>query len=835
MDKIGYKSTGGFKFAVFLLEDDCAVSKKSGNQVSRISINIVHEITGGVVMFVVNYKLIGGGQTLITRCCRVALAGVGAVALPVVWAQGGMGETATTLDAVVVTANKRVENVQEVPKSVLVVTPETLSKSGVTTIRELGNVIPSISGALPPGRSAAPPIRGISSFSLSIGVPSQTGIVIDDVPQASYSSLFKELIDIERVEVLAGPQSTLSGRNASGGLINIVTRAPADMFAAELTMEQTSDRQQRFSAFITGPLSQTLAFSIAAFSNEWEGHLRSPTETNGNRPLHLNGWDTQGVRSKLRWQPNDLFNATLTLYTMESEQLLVGAFGSAHGAYFFVDPAAVHGFDPFRRTFSEMYPGMTLGKYNTWTESPRHGVYNFKDRGGSLHLEYELGGGSTLTSITSLIKTDMPRLDNFIGMRYGIGPDVTVPGPGYPFAHVDYTTENKTQELRLTSPGEQPFEYMLGLIYTDIDTTHPYQRLGIFPVNWVRAFDMQSAALFSRGTYHVSERDALIAGLRYQRDKMGYAWEFLPLQADATIPDTFVSGNSDYDFISTELSWRHDIADDINAYVTLARTQSGEVYDLEDNRGAMMPGGLQPLDSQKVRNIELGLKSQWWERRLTLNFNAFLAKYDNYHIQTAEVIDVTQAPFIKLFAIGKVQTHGIEFETRLRASENLNLSLNGAWVNAEIRDYPGAQCYPRQTLEQGCVNQLQVDNIAGNSMPGVPKFRVSGAASYFMPLDLLPFDLEFAASYRWQSKMEFDWRGSPDPNLQQRSYGVMNVSAILLDREGRYSVSLFVNNVLDRHFYTRVVDYTGWTAPAYWGQFARDSFRYSGVNVRFNF
>jgi len=762
----------------------------------------------------------------------LGVAGIGVV--PAALAQEMATAAAITLDAVVVTANKRVENVQDVPKSVLVVSPETLSKSGVSTITELGNAIPSISGAVPPGRSAAPPIRGISSFSLSIGVPSQTGIVIDDVPQASYSSLFKELVDIERVEVLAGPQSTLSGRNASGGLVNIVTRAPSDVFLAELLMEQTSDRQQRFSAFLTGPLSRTLAFSVAAFSNEWEGHLRSPSQSNGNRPLRLNGWDTQGVRSKLRWQMDERFNATLTLYAMESEQLLVGSFLSSAGAYFKVDPSAVHGFDALGRTFAQMYPGLALGKYNTWTESPRHGVYHFKDRGGSLHLEYELDGAAILTSITSLTKTGMPRLDNVFGMRYGEGPDVTVPGLNYPFAHVDYSTENKTQELRLTSPGNETFEYMAGAIYTDTDTTHPYQRLGIFPVNWVRSFDMKSAALFSRGTYHLGARDALIAGLRWQRDKMGYSWAFLPLQVDATVADMFVAGRSDYDFISTELSWRRELAADVNAYVTLARTQSGEVYDLEDNRGAMAPGGLQPLDSQKVRNLELGLKSQWWQRRLTLNLNAFVARYDNYHIQTTETISLTEAPLIKLFAIGEVETRGIEFETRLRARDDLNLSFNGAWVDAKIKDYPGAQCYPRQTLEQGCVNQLQVNNIAGNSMPGVAKLRLSGAVNYFVALERLPFDLELDASWRWQSKTGFDYRGSPDPDLVQGAYGVANVAASLHSRDGRWSVMFFVNNLLDQQFYTRIIDYTGWTAPAYWGAFARDSFRYSGVSVRFN-
>jgi len=765
------------------------------------------------------------GKTVATFALLISVS----FSLPQAFAQEAAD--AATLDAVVVTANKRVENVQDIPKSVMVVTPQTLSRSGVNTIRELGNAIPSISGAVPRERSSAPPIRGISSFAFSIAVQSQTGIVIDDISQPSFSSLFKELTDIERVEVLPGPQSTLSGRNASGGLINIVTRAPSDTFLAELSMEHTSDRQQRFNAFISGPLNDTLTFSVSAFSNEWEGHLRSWSETNGERPLRLDGWDTQGIRGKLRWQPTPGLSSTLTLYTVESTKLPPGSFTT--GTYFSVAPSATHVLDGLRRRFSEMYPGLAPEKYSTWVESPRHGFYHTKDRGGSLHIEYELDNGSALTSITSIARADMPRRDNFVGIRYGAGPDITVPGPGYPYVHASYETESKSQEFRLTSSGDQIFDYLVGFNYTDLDTWHPYQRLGVLPLNWLRTFEMQSAALFARGTYHLSKRDALITGVRYQRDKMAYGWDFLPARVDATVPDTVVTGDSSYDFISTELSWRRTLTDGVNLYATVSHSQTGEVYDTEDNRKALQPGGLQPLESQKVRNIELGLKSQWWDRRLTFNANAFLAKYDNYHVQTREILD--GAPIVQLFAIGKVETRGIEFESRLHASDHLNLNLNGAWIDAQIKDYPGAQCYPRQTVEEGCVNSIQVNNLAGNSMPNVPKFRLSGALSYFVPLEHMPFDLEFGTTYRWQSRTKFDYRGSPDPLLIQSGYGIMNVSATLLDREGRYSLSLFVNNLLDKQFYTNIVDDTLWTAPSYWGSFSRDSFRYSGVNLRIHF
>jgi len=740
---------------------------------------------------------------------------------------------ATTLDTVVVTANKRTENVQEVPKAVLVVAPDSLSKAGVSTIRELGNVVPSIAGTTLE-RTSAPPIRGISSFSISIGVQSQTGVVIDDVPQAAFSSLFKELADIERVEVLPGPQSTLSGRNASGGLVNIITREPSAHFSADIAMEHTSDRQQRLSAFMTGPISETLAFSVSAFSNEWEGHLRSLTETSGNRPLHLNGWDTQGARGKLRWQTNDRLSGTLTLYSMQSTMLPSSRVPG--GPYLHVDPDATWRLDPIRRrNVQDIFPGLVAEPWNRRVGSPRHAVYETRDHGGSLKLEYELSDGGALTSITSIARARLPRRENLLGVPFL--PGMLLPASADPYSYSDHDTTSKIQEFRLTSPDGRAFDYLLGLIYSDSDTWHPFERLDVAPLNARRAFALQSGALFARGTWHLGARDALTVGLRYQHDDMSYRYGILPNVAGADVFTAYAEDDNRYRFFSGELSWRHALGEHVNTYLTLSSTESGEVYDLENQDAVENEGGLQPMPSQKSRNLEWGLKGQWWERRLTLNINAFLARYDHYHIQFGRDRGNDAPPVILLDAVGKVETRGVEFETRLRTRNRWSIGLNGAWMDTTIRDYPNPPCYSsRQTPAEGCINNTQAGrNLAGNRMPNVPRLRMSGMANYFIPLHALPFDLELGAAYRWQSRVKFDYRNNPSTRLEQDRYGILNLSAALLERNGRYSLSVFVNNALNKHFYSNISDDTFWSTPAYWGTFARDSFRYSGVSVRMYF
>jgi len=210
--------------------------------------------------------------------------------------------------------------------------------------------------------------------------------------------------------------------------------------------------------------------------------------------------------------------ATLSAFWLESRTVNPGLF--AFGPYVEVNPAARFRFDTQDRTLEQMYAGIGARPYNNRVGQARWGVTKTKDQGGSLRLDYELERLGTLTSLTSVTTSDMPRRDNFLAVPID---GMEIPSPDL-YADVDYQTDYKTQEFRLTSPGGQKFDYLVGAIWSDTDTWHPYRRLGIFPVNWIRAAGIESLAVFMRGTYAVGERDAFIAGLRYQRDKMSYTF-----------------------------------------------------------------------------------------------------------------------------------------------------------------------------------------------------------------------------------------------------------------------------------------------------------------------
>lgn len=723
---------------------------------------------------------------------------------------------------IVVTAQKRTENVQDVPKSVDVVSVERLAESGVTRITDLSAVAPSVSGSNTPF-TGTPAIRGISSFSFSVGLQGQTGVVIDDVPQSPFSNLANELADLQRVEVFPGPQSTLSGRNAAGGLINIVTRRPEKQFSADFMAEQTSDHQTRFQGFLTGPIAPSLAFSLSGFFNDWDGPLRNQAQ-GGKR---LGGWRTWGTRAKLLWELSDKVEATLTGFYVENKSINVPTLSG--NPYISVDPRVTHRFAPATASFASLFPGITPGPFNRDTSAAIDSVSRSKDRGGSLNVSVDVGALGTVSSISAFTKTSLPRVDNFIAPSVGVNGRVDV----------TYESEQISQELRLASPSGQPFTYLIGAIYSDNDIFFPYSRLNIFSVNWVRNSSFASLAFYGRGTLQATDKLSITGGLRYQRDKQGWDWDFLTTSAPYT-STAYRSGGSKYDFVSGEVSLKYDFTPDINAYVTASTSQTGEAYDLENQVGALA-GTLQPITSEKVKNIEFGFKAQSPDRKWTANLNFFHARYSNYQIQTIEPLataDPNRAPVIRIFPIGKVETTGAEFVGAFRPSHELSFNVNAAYLDAKIKDYPNAACYNRQTVAQGCVGGFQA-NLAGKSMPNTPKFKINGSARYELEMPSAPFDASFTVFARYQSRSNGDLFGNPVADLP--AYTIVNASVGLSDHDDRFELTLFVNNLFNKKYYASHGDDTQLnvpglaTIPAITATYARDSFRYGGIRLSTRF
>ena len=632
------------------------------------------------------------------------------------------------------------------------------------------------------GPFGPPAIRGVSSFGLSIGVQTQTGVVMDDVAQPSFSTLANELSDIERVEVLPGPQSTLSGRNAAGGLINIVTHNPTDTFAGHASFEQTNDHQTCISGYVSGPIADTLGFSISSYYNKYDGPLFSDQDNN----RRLGGFENRGVRAKLQWKATDTLSFLLTGYDTKSDvkspALLYG------NPYIFANSAAGFDFAP-GMPLSAIVPGQRIGPYNRYTSSATNSVSENENRGASLRIDLDTDLG-TISSISNYSHGNQPRSDLFLAFPLG----------GTIIAMTDTDVKYFSQEIRPASvDSSSKLQYLLGAIRTNTKNFEPCARNFLFPVNWDCTALVKTLALFGRLTYKLVPGTRVTGGLRYQPDDQNYQWLFVDGSA------TTSSASSSGAFVTGEAGIQHHFGPDVMGYSTDANAQSGPANDLEDSGSAITPAGLTPISSQKVLSFKAGLKTPFFDRRVTMNLSAFPATYKNYKFRALQVSCVACTPAIRLYAVGKVRNQDVELQSTFRLAEGLKHDLAASYLDSKILDYPGAECFPGQTSAQGCNAGKQNRR---ERFPNTSKFRVQGNLDYTLPLPDAPVDPTFGA------------------------IGVKSHSHV-------WSAELLVNSLFHRNYYAGMARDLGFLQPAGGvalnATYAHDSLRCFGgrVNVHF--
>src|SRR5882757_2283072 len=231
---------------------------------------------------------------------RAFLCGMGALSLFLNSSLPAWADDSTQLLEIVVTAEKRTENLQNVPISVDVVSGDTLTRANVSAFSDLAKFTPSMTMTAgdQPANSAIV-IRGVGTFAFSVAAEPSVLVVIDDVAVGYQAQAFTDLVDIDRVEVLNGPQSTLFGKSASAGLVNVTTKAPTDSFSYFGDVKATTDHEQRASLSVSGPITDTLSFRLSGSFRYWGGNVDNLTT--GHK---LNDDHTSSVRGKLRWQPD---------------------------------------------------------------------------------------------------------------------------------------------------------------------------------------------------------------------------------------------------------------------------------------------------------------------------------------------------------------------------------------------------------------------------------------------------------------------------------------------------------------------------------------------------
>lgn len=722
---------------------------------------------------------------------QAVAAAIALGAMPTFAAQGD--EESVSLQAVTVTATRRAESLQKVPVAVSVVDGEQLERDNRNGVASIVQQVPSLNfrtGASNKDTSLF--IRGVGTISTSPGVEPTVATVIDGVVYGRPGQATLDLLDLERIEVLRGPQGTLFGKNASAGVLNIVTKAPTEETHGYIDQSYYSGNESRTRFGIGGSLiPDTLKGSLTTLFGSYDGNVDN--RANGHE---VNGYNRKGVRGKLEFTPNDDLTLTLAADYMQSHD------DAPNGV---VSKALTPAFA------GALAPLSASGHSRDIASDYRSHVEDI-NKGLSAQLDWNLGD-YTLTSITAWRGWDNTQWQD--GDRLAT---ITSAFPGTEDKG-DLSYDQYSQEVRLASPKGEFVEYVGGLFYMHGKDDETYRRTLVTPTGSQRGVadyttTSDSYSAFGETTLNFTSRLRGIAGLRWTHDDLEYDHRRVSTSATTVSgiqPGTRSSGSVDEDGWSGRLGVQYDLSDDVMAYVTYSRGYKGPAYNVFFN---MQPRDTDALKPETSNTWEAGIKASAWDNRLTSNLAVFHSEYDNYQANFFDT--VANQVVTRLINAGSVSTEGVELDYALQATQNLKLS--------------GALAYTRARIDQfSCPAGAAAScNVDGKTLPYSPDWKSYVRADYSIPL-ANGLDVELGTDYSWQSEVQYDI--SQNPDTKQGAYGIWNASIALADYTNGWRVALLGKNLADKSYSPLLASGSGYIYRAV----PRDDERYFGVQLRKDF
>lgn len=696
---------------------------------------------------------------------------------------------------IVVTATRRAQNLQDVPVAVTVVSEQTLRVQNIADTRDLTRLVPSlvfVGGATTKLYNFT--VRGIGTYVFSDGFDQSVGVAFDGVPLARSGGSIADLVDLDRVEVLEGPQGMLFGKNASAGLINIITKAPQLNKTEMLGRVSFGNYDElQTTGTINLPLGTNAALRASAWRFRHDGYIDAPRI---GRKIGVK--DSYGGRLRLRWQPRDTTDLNFTGEWTGADQ----------------DPSVTT-----IRTFAtnalgvrdrEIANGTPIGPKNLVNTSPTELFNKAETQAYTGQIDQDIGT-HTLTSVTSYRN---------IKVRENFDPESS-DAPLYISQQGDDVRYKQfSQELRLTSPASQRLRYVLGAIYFRLDLKDDFDSLliGATPVfvSLIASTDLVSKhyAVFGEFTFDVTPTLRAIAGGRLSRDRVSGTFDRVYDQPPRGIipavngPGAAFGPFSNASSVranepSYRLGLQYDVTDDIMLYATASRGYKAPGLDYQFFANAAVAAITQFKVAPEIAyNYEIGIRSQLFDRRLTLNVTAFEERFEDFQIAVRLPVP---APIFSTENAKELRSTGIQGTFDLRLPGGLSLGGSAAYIDARYTDFRNAACYPRQPVGTApgpglCVGGVQ--NVNGLALANSPKFSTNLNARYDGALaDGKPVFAQ--VNYRYQSKIVFNTVG--DPFERQGGYGVVNVGAGIRTTDERFGLSLYGKNILKQNFVFRTV------------------------------
>lgn len=744
---------------------------------------------------------------------RSVIKGIMLCALTLLASSTAMAENNRQIEEIVVTAQKREQNIQDVPVSVTAINAETISNMGLQSTGDLARLSPSLTVIESNNKTnSAFSIRGIGTNLFGIGIEQGVAVIVDDVAKVQQGQGLANMVDVERIEILRGPQSTLFGKSSSAGVINITTKGPSDEFEGVIEVTATDENYHKVMVSVSGPISDKAGYRLTAHTSELDGWVENLAAGADD----FGGEESQGFSGKLYWEINDNVDLLLKAYINEEEsQCCARVLGG------FAPGAALFGAIPQ----SVFAAGITADSENTTVRYDTLPNSDNDSEGFSARLSIDIGDFQ-LVSVTASDKWDYTNsedvdLSELDVLAIFTGGAVS----GNFFSDSVREMEFFSQELRLLSPTYDTHDYLVGFYYSDTEVDRSFFRvLPVAPANFNAFAGNENYAVFGQFNWRPSEITTVSMGLRYVSEEMSTkVTDF----AEAT-PITYVADDDD-DAVTGKISIQRFLNNDSMVFASYTRGHKAQAYDI--TAGFSQTNIDNPIKPETVDSFEIGFKSTLWDQRMQLNVTAFHTTYDDFQVQTA----ITTGPTIifRKANVGELETSGIEFESLTLLSERFSLMFNAAYIDAIVNDYSGAQCYNGQTEAQGCIAGFQT--VDGDELPNSPEWKYTVTLEYEQGLSDLPFDLYANALYVWQDDIQFGL--GQNPATREDSYGIANLRFGIVDKNARYEVTAFVNNVFDKSYRSELIEF-GFLfggAESLVHITPRNAERYAGVTAKFRF
>ncbi len=725
---------------------------------------------------------------------------------------------------IVVTARYRDESLHQVPIAITAVSGESLNDRAIHNLQDLSATVPSVdfrNGASNKDRTVF--VRGVGTISTSPGVESSVSTVLDGVVLTRPGQATLDVGEVSRIEVLRGPQGTLFGKNASAGVISVVTAAPSQEFHAYAEGSATTDEEYRIKAGVTGGIAPNVAARIDGLYANYDGNVRNVTTGN-----EVNGYERYGARAKIEATPTDTLKLTLSgdyLYSHDTTPSGVYA-RTSQIAY----PTGAVTNSPALAAFLAG-KGITAGPENREVSTDFDTDVRDKNYGGSLTAEWGLGD-YTVTSITAYREWKNRQHQDYDALSQ---LSATFPEGD------DYGTVNNkqfSQELRLTSPKGKFIDYVVGAYYLHAKTDEVYTRSltrlisgAESTVNGVANYGVKSDnyALFGEANINFTPWLRAIAGYRSTWDDLGYYHVRTstndPTNSGSTALD--VAGIRAYHNSAGSTSTRGDSyrgglqADFLpgnQAYFTYSRGYKGPAYNAYFNMRSL--NATTPLDEIALKpetsdSFEGGIKGSALNHQITYALAVYSTKFHNYQANYNDVVGGAQVT--RLINAGTVQTKGVELDFGLRPIPGLSLDTSVAYTDAKVLNFICPEGAP-----SSC-------NINGEVLPFAPKWKLYSNAAYRFALSN-SLDLEVQSDITLKSRTQYQL--TQTPGTIQPGYYIWNASVALIGTTGDWQLRGFVKNITNQSYSNFLANGTLAGIVRY---VPRDDKRYAGIMLRKDF